>query len=299
MNPILAGHLLAAFTILQWGLTFVSTKVLLADFTPVEILFDRFVIGCAAMYLLWPKKVKRRPLKHELLLIAAAFTGIDFYFIMENNALIYSLASNVSIIVATAPLFTGILDRYFGDGAKLSPSFWIGFVLAILGTALLGFNSLELKINPLGDFMALMAAIGWALYTMCVRKLYAAGYKSAEITRAIFFYALIMVIPMMCYWGYEVKPDLLIKPVNLLNYLFLGLGATTVCFFAWNVAVKLIGAVKTTFYIYLQPVVTAVGAVFLISESLTVYTVGGIILITAGLILSENYFGKLLRKHRD
>lgn len=43
-----AGHLAALFTILVWGTTFISTKVLLADFQPVEILFFRFVLGLRA-----------------------------------------------------------------------------------------------------------------------------------------------------------------------------------------------------------------------------------------------------------
>ena len=39
------GHLSALITILIWGTTFVSTKTLLNDFTPIEILIFRFTIG--------------------------------------------------------------------------------------------------------------------------------------------------------------------------------------------------------------------------------------------------------------
>ena len=41
----LIGHLFAIVVIIFWGMTFVSSKVLLKDFTPIEILFDRFVIA--------------------------------------------------------------------------------------------------------------------------------------------------------------------------------------------------------------------------------------------------------------
>jgi len=40
-----AGHLAALITIFIWGTTFISTKILLVDFQPVEILFFRFVMG--------------------------------------------------------------------------------------------------------------------------------------------------------------------------------------------------------------------------------------------------------------
>ena len=44
-NKILMGHLFALVTILLWGTTFISTKVLLRSFTPIEILFFRFIHG--------------------------------------------------------------------------------------------------------------------------------------------------------------------------------------------------------------------------------------------------------------
>ena len=49
MNPTLAAHAAAILTILIWGATFTSTKVLLQAFAPIEILFLRFLLGaCAA-----------------------------------------------------------------------------------------------------------------------------------------------------------------------------------------------------------------------------------------------------------
>ena len=45
----MTGHLAAAVTIFIWGTTFISTKVLLVSFTPLEILFFRFFIGYAAL----------------------------------------------------------------------------------------------------------------------------------------------------------------------------------------------------------------------------------------------------------
>ena len=49
-----AGHLSALLTIIIWGTTFISTKILLADFQPIEILFFRFAMGLLALLIVYP-----------------------------------------------------------------------------------------------------------------------------------------------------------------------------------------------------------------------------------------------------
>ncbi|KES11729.1 EamA-like transporter family [Snodgrassella alvi SCGC AB-598-P14] len=48
------GHLIALFTIFIWGTTYISTKVLLAEFKPIEILFFRFMLGYFTLWILAP-----------------------------------------------------------------------------------------------------------------------------------------------------------------------------------------------------------------------------------------------------
>ncbi|NBI17773.1 EamA family transporter [Neglecta sp. X4] len=76
----------------------------------------------------------------------------------------------------------------------------------------------------------------------------------------------------------------------LLNILYLGLGASALCFVTWNLAVKVLGAVKTSVYIYMVPVITVVTSV-LLKEPVTWVSVMGTVLAVAGLFLSE-YNGK-------
>ena len=74
---------------------------------------------------------------------------------------------------------------------------------------------------------------------------------------------------------------------NLLNLLFLGLGASALCFVTWNSAVRLLGAVRTSVYIYLTPVITIVASVLILHEPFTWMTGVGTVLTLAGLVLSE------------
>lgn len=104
-----AGHLAALLTILIWGTTFISTKVLLRSFSPVEILFIRFTIGYLSLLAFFPKFLPFRNLRHELYCAGAGLSGVTLYFLVENIALTHTLASNVGIMVSAAPLFTALL----------------------------------------------------------------------------------------------------------------------------------------------------------------------------------------------
>ena len=70
------GHLAALLTIVIWGTTFISTKILLADFQPVEILFFRFVMGFLVLLAAYPHILKTADYKQELTFALAGLCGI-------------------------------------------------------------------------------------------------------------------------------------------------------------------------------------------------------------------------------
>lgn len=124
-NKSMAGHLLALITILIWGTTFISTKVLLKHFAPIEILFFRFVIGFLALLFLYPHRLKLTELKQEWIFASAGLCGVTLYYLLENIALTYSRASNVGVIISVAPFFTAFFAHCFLDGEKLKPNFLV------------------------------------------------------------------------------------------------------------------------------------------------------------------------------
>ena len=74
---------------------------------------------------------------------------------------------------------------------------------------------------------------------------------------------------------------------NLLNMLFLGLGASALCFVTWNFALGILGPVKTSVYIYLCPVITIVVSAIVLREEITFVAILGVVFILVGLYLSE------------
>lgn len=284
-----AGHFAALLTIVIWGTTFISTKVLLTDFQPVEILFFRFVMGFFALLLVCPRRLKGTTKKQELTFAAAGLCGVCLYYLLENIALTYTLASNVGVIISVAPFFTAILSYILMRGSeKPQANFFIGFIVAMAGICMISFNGSALQLNPIGDLLALGAAFVWACYAILTKAIGSFGYHIILTTRRVFFYGILFMIPALFLFDFKFQLSRFANPVYFLNILFLGLGASALCFVTWNFAVKLLGAVKTSIYIYMVPVITVVTSVLILHEKITVMAAAGTALTLAGLFLSEN-----------
>ncbi|MBU3154636.1 DMT family transporter [Clostridium estertheticum] len=290
------GHLSALITILIWGTTFVSTKILLNDFTPIEILIFRFIIGYISLLIVYPHRIKTLNVKQELYFVAAGLFGVTLYFLLENIALTYTLASNVGVIISIAPFFTAIFAQQFLGSEKLTLRFFIGFIVAILGIVLIGFNeNIVLKINPLGSILAALAAIVWAVYSVLMKKISEFHFNTIGCTRKVFFYGLFFMIPSIFIFHFRLDLNRFTNLSNLLNILYLGFGASALCFVTWNFSVKVLGAIKTSVYIYIVPVIAVVSSAILLHENITGIAILGIILTLAGLFISE---GKSIVKLR-
>lgn len=285
------GHLAALVTIFIWATTFVSTKVLLIDFSPIEILFFRFVIGYIVLLLLYPKRLHVKTKKQELYFALAGLSGICVYYLLENIALTCTQASNVGVIISAAPFFTVILSTFtIGNDSKLSIRFFIGFVMAMSGISMISFSGNNVQIHPIGDLLAILAALSWACYSVLTKKISEFGYPSIQITRRVFVYGLVFMIPTMVPFHFKLNLDRFTDKVNLFNILFLGFGASALCFVTWNYGVKVIGAVKTSIYIYLVPVITVAFSALVLKEEISAKTIIGMALTMAGLFVSERKY---------
>lgn len=284
----IAGHILAFITVLIWGTTFISTKILLVDFAPIEILFFRFVMGLLVLTAAYPHRLKVNDKKKEMMFAFAGLCGVTLYFLLENIALTYSYASNIGVIVSVAPFFTAIFAILFLDGEKQSANFFAGFIVAMIGICLISFNgSVAFQLNPMGDLLALLAAIVWSAYSILTRKISAYGYNTIQATRRIFTYGILFMIPTLLVFDFRLGLERFSNPVNLFNILFLGVGASAICFATWNTALKLLGAVKTSIYIYMVPAIAVVTSVIVLHEKITYIAALGTILALSGLFISE------------
>lgn len=281
-------HLMAIVTVAIWGTTFVSTKILIQHgLTPSEIFFYRFALAYVCMWSISYKKLFANNIKDEWLLLLAGLCGGTIYFITENTALGITLASNVSLIVCTSPILTTFLSFLFKRKESLTRHLLYGSLMALLGVGLVVFNgSFILKINPLGDILSLTAALMWAFYCLILKQL-DSHYSIVFITRKVFFYGVLTILPMFLFRPIHWDNALMLQPVVFGNLLFLGIIASMLCFIAWNACVKELGAVKSTNYIYIVPLVTLLTSAVIIDEKITWIAIAGCILILCGVYLAE------------
>lgn len=281
------GQAAALVTILIWGTTFISTKVLLDTLSPVEILFLRFSLGYLALWLAAPRRLRLTARLQEGLFALAGLCGVTLYYGFENLALSATRASNVGVIISIAPFFTVLFSAVFLKEKRPGLRFFAGFLIAMAGIMLISFNQEAVEIHPVGDGLAVLAAMIWAVYCLLSRRISELGYNVLLATRRTFFYGLLFMLPLT-FTQFSVSLPTILRPEILFNLVFLGLGASALCFVTWNLAVGILGSVKTSVTIYIVPVITAVASALVLHEPLTPKVILGLALTLGGLVLSQN-----------
>ena len=194
----------------------------------------------------------------------------------------------MGIIVAVVPFFTALLAHFLLKGEGFSRRFFLGFAAAFTGIFLIMANgAFVLELNPAGDVLALGAAFVWAVYSILMKKIGVNTSNMIICTRRIFFYGIVLMIPALFVLPVNMDWHLMVKPVNALNLLYLGLFASALCFLSWNRVVEILGAVKSSVYIYMVPVVAVVASAIILGERLTWISLTGILLTLCGVTISE------------
>ena len=310
-------HLVAFITVAIWGSTFVFTKMLLqAGLSPAQIFTLRFLIAYVLLlgYSFLRNKVTSSPPKFggvrgglnkrsfrwfcrswrdELLMIALGLTGGSVYFLAENAAMLFTTATNTSLIVCSCPLFAMLLFAlFFRQSEKITRLQAFGSLIAFLGMAVVVLNGhFVLHLSPLGDLLAFGACLCWAVYSLLM-KAAVSGYSSLFITRKVFIYGLLTIIPYYILVPSEASiffssPSHLFTLSTILNLLFLGVVASMLCYLTWNWVIGKLGPVIATNWVYFNPITTILFAWWLLDEKITIWFLLGSALILLGMYLAD------------
>ena len=287
--PAVLAHFFALFSVAVWGSCYVLTKNLLsAGFTALQITPIRMALAYVVLLCMRPR-FQKLPIRDELLFVLIGLFGGSVYFFLQNTALTYTYAANVSIIVCLSPIFTAILAWAFSRGRERIGKFLIlGSLIAIAGVVLVVLNgSLNFHLSPKGDVLALLAGISWAAYSILIKR-YTDTMDGFLVTRRVMFWAFVTAVPLMlvCDGMPDLAP-LFTQPKVLLSWLFLGILGNAICFALWNIAFKRLGVVVTNNYLYGSPFVTLLVGFLLLKEPISWMGVLGAVLITAGVILAQ------------
>ena len=289
----LGYHFVAFIVVAIWGSTFVFTKLLLQNgLSPAQIFTLRFII--AYVLLLAFALTKRRfrlfcdNWRDELLMVVLGITGGSVYFLAEIAAMLYTTATNTSLIVCSCPLFAMLLFAIvYRHSERISKIQALGSVIACLGMAVVVLNGhFVLHLSPLGDMLAFAACLCWAIYSLLMKPA-TQRYSSLFITRKVFFYGLLTILPYYIFVPGFPPVEVLLRPEVLWNLLFLSVVASMICYILWNWVIGKLGAVIATNWVYFNPITTIIFAWLLLHEQITVWFLLGTILILSGMYLAE------------
>ena len=292
MQKQILYHFVAFLVVAIWGSTFVFTKLLLlSGLSPAQIFTLRFIIAYVGLLGI---AAFRRPFRwfaqnwrDELLMLGLGLTGGSLYFLAENAAMNYTTTTNTALIVCLCPLFAALLISIFYRDQRLQGVQIVGSLLAAVGVAIVELNGhFVLHLSPTGDALAFAACLCWAAYSLlmipaCKR------YDTLFITRKLFFYGLLTMIPFFMVYPEWPPMQTLLRLDTALELLFLGAIASTLCFYLWGWVIRRLGAVVTTNYVYFNPVVAILCAWTVLGENITMWFLLGTALILVGMFLAD------------
>ena len=286
-------HLVAFVIVAIWGSTFVFTKMLLQNgLSPAQIFTLRFAI---AYILLLAFSIAQKNFRlfcdnwrDELLMVVLGVTGGSVYFLAENAAMLFTTATNTSLIVCSCPLFAmlafAVLYRHSERITRVQA---LGSFVAFLGMAVVVLNGrFVLHLSPLGDMLAFAACLCWVVYSLLMKP-FVERYSTLFITRKVFIYGLVTIIPYYLIVPGFPSLDVLLKPDVIWNLLFLGVVASMICYVVWNLVISKLGAVVATNWIYFNPITTILFAWWLLHEQITVWFLLGTVFILGGMYLAN------------
>ena len=271
-----------------WGMSFVWSTQVYQNLNPTATIFFRLVVATifftAILFLFrLNEKVKKEHL--GLFALAAMFEPF-LYFIFEGYGLKNTSPVIGSGIIAMIPLVTPVAARIFLK-ERLTPMNIVGFIVSFVGVIVMLLNkNLELTASPKGILFlcgAVVVAVGYSIALIRLTKL----YKPLTITWVQNIIGMIYFLPLMLIME-RFEPS---NFANVNDYIVplvcLGVFCSAVAYSLWAFAFSKLGASRANVYSNLIPVFTAIFSYFIIHEALTANKVIGILVVVAGLILSQ------------
>ncbi len=285
-------HVIAILVIVAWGASFPCTRLLLdAGVTPTEIFVYRSAIAYLGLLVFSRFKVAIWDWRDELLAFLCGLTGGALYFVLQNIALKLTLLSDVVIVIAVNPLLTAILAAIFLKEEHFSWKVLLGSMVAFAGVAVVTLrDGFVWGDGLLGNLLAFLAALSWAVYCIFLKRVQ--GRRSTlDITRKVMIYGTLCALPVM-FLEPRTPVSTLLRTDILFNMLFLALICSMAAFFIWNLVIKKIGAIRSSNYLYLDPIVSIIIGVIVLNERVGMIAVVGCALVLLGVIIVEKTSAK-------
>jgi len=271
-----------------WAFSFIWFKIANETLPPVTIVFFRllFAVILLTVYLVFTKKymkIKKQDLK--LFIMLAVFEPF-FYFLGESFGLTYVSATVCSVLISTIPVFATI-GAWLLFKERLKAINYAGIILSFAGVIVFILNKdggISYNIKGLGlIFLAVFSAVG---YNLTLSKL-VGSYSPVYIVNVQNLIGAILFLPLFLIMDFN---QFINTPVNFKMFIpIIELSAFASCgaFILFAFAVRNIGITKANVFTNCIPVFTALFSFILLNEKLTVQNLIGMVIVIAGLFMSQ------------
>jgi drug/metabolite transporter (DMT)-like permease len=286
------ARLLLLITVVAWGCSFVATKICLDYMTPVELVGLRLLTGLPVMFVIaiWRRvRFDFSPAVRKRLFIASAI--LTAHFLVQITGLKYTSATNTGWIIAVSPLaLVGLSFLFLKE--RVDRNDILGIIVATFGIIILvsggDLGKLGWK-GSIGDWLILVSAHTWALYTVATRDILRTHQPLAVIFSVLL--PIGILIPAYMVFTSDWNKFLYLPAEPLIAMLYLGLISLAIAHWFWQEGVARVGAAKAGLFLYLEPLATTALAVPLLHEYFGAFTVIGGILVLGGVFWSQRRRG--------
>lgn len=280
------GYLYAFISIFFWASTTAVTKLLLKSLNSIEIMAISYVFAVITMLLitLFQKKlyiVKTLKLKDYLRFIFMGFVGIFLYTYLLYTALNYLPAQEALIINYLWPIMVVIFASLILK-EKLNMKKIIAIVLSFIGIVIVVTkgNFSDINLNPIGLLMALSGSIIYGLFSVLSKK-----YNYDNTISMLFYFLTALICSITATLLFYKIPS--ISVTELLGIAWTGIFTSAIAFTAWTLALKYGDTAKLSTIIFLTPFLSLVYIYFILGESISIYSVIGLMVIVIGIFIQN------------
>ncbi len=274
-------------TMLIWAGSFIFIKIGLREIKPFNLAFYRFAIASPVLFLaVYSRRrlqaVELKDIPHIILL---AITGVTLLYAIQFLALVYTTATNSSILMNTSVIFIAIMSFFSGERFTKLKTF--GLILSFLGVMLVvskgRFEFFSSK-TFVGDALIIFDCFLWAIYTI-VGKNMLKRYNPESLTAYAFILGSILLIPFSLVEGFE--NILCFSLTSWISLLYLSILCSVFGYLVWYSALTTMDATNVAVFVYIVPLFTAIMAFFVLKEAIGIFTIIGGILTIVGVYFVE------------
>ena len=249
------------------------------------------VLGATIIFWTISLFFKTKPIekKDRLTILKCGLFGMSINIAAFIAGLDYSTPVNSSILIIISPIFVVILS-FFIFKNKINFIKILGIILGFIGAMILiltaDSNSSIGRNIPLGNFLFIVNSISYAYYLIIVKPM-AEKYDLVTLFKWLFLIGLIFNFPLGINQFLDVDWASLPLWEAVLPMVFVVVGTTCMTYFLNGYALSKITSTEVAVFMYLQPIIGILFAIFTKSDTITLIMFVASVLIFTGVYLTS------------